>query len=1095
MNNNGFADAIRINAFREGLSHVSNGDGGQYTELINNITSLRRGILDLANDNRRNLNHDCGWPETGALTPESFRDLYDRDPIANRIVNLMPKECWQAPPEIYELEKGEATTPFEKSWKELNETVAGSSWHGGETGTAVLERLKRLDVLSGIGSFGVMLIGLDDGKRLDEPAEGVVDKVVGGIAFNKHNRIVDSWMSESEEKTHVENKAKPLNDDEKIVVNNWREQRTMLSYAVARVVDNQRNTSVINEKPDDGSGNPRSPKNMFSNVPSQTGSQQWFGTRFGDPEQLATEPGKTKRKVTFLRVFDESAVQVTRWEASVLSPRFGQPVMYRITFNDPRDQSGGSVSMPSSTAFVHWSRVLHVCDNKLSSESVGNSRLKPLINNVLDIRKIRGSSAEGYYQSCFPTLAFETHPQLGGDVDVNVTDLRAQIENLVNSLQRSVIGIGGAWKTLPPAVVDPTPHIQAGIEAISIQIGCPIRIFKGSERGELASSQDDSQWNDRIRERQNGYVTPAIIVPFIDRLILMGVLESPKEAGTGGGDVEIADDATGEEKDKSNPFPPKSEKTKPPFEPISNRRWVFNVKTNRIERVRNANPEGCNQYKDCGDGIYKDIESAIDAGDVNAARTIADKLVSQPREVAETVVAKWGYQTKGKSKAKLIEMIKSHSDGVATSVTKVKTIQAANVAPSFLPEDDIEEVEEDEVPPTEGELPLDGTDDTHAEQHDPGYKVDWPDLDSLGDKDRAGIAAQLTTALASYVQSGAADMMPLYEYLTIVWQMDDDEADAVVQAIEKHQEEVTLEQDALAEEQGFLPEAPEGMIDPEQRDMDQEVALEQAKSGGGKPGGFPPKGSGKQPPPFKGKQAPVLNVEEMDGQWITTDDGQHIFISAGGSVQPSGPSKDESSSSKGAVKDKDEPSNKQTDKYGFASKDSPAMVYSTGEYLEINSTMRNGKGSEESRKTAQELIKQIEDAPRFATSHTLWRGVPMDPDSIPKVGDSLHEKSFLSSSLTQQTAHSFAGGFGGMSDEDAIPVVYKMSVPKGSKGVMIPGKENEVLLQAGSKMKVKSVTKHDNGGYIVHVSVTTPKNEPIVTNVGSVVKDDECQLN
>jgi hypothetical protein len=43
----------------------------------------------------------------------------------------------------------------------------------------------------------------------------------------------------------------------------------------------------------------------------------------------------------------------------------------------------------------------------------------------------------------------------------------------------------------------------------------------------LASSQDDASWNDRLKARQNGYITPRIIVPFVDRLIGVGVLPEP----------------------------------------------------------------------------------------------------------------------------------------------------------------------------------------------------------------------------------------------------------------------------------------------------------------------------------------------------------------------------------------------------------------------------------------------------------------------------------------------------------------------------------------------------------------------------------------
>jgi hypothetical protein len=88
---------------------------------------------------------------------------------------------------------------------------------------------------------------------------------------------------------------------------------------------------------------------------------------------------------------------------------------------------------------------------------------------------------------------------------------------------------GMSAKSVPPAVSDPTAHVNVQIEAVCIQLGIPVRVFKGSERGELASSQDDAAWNDRLRQRQRGYITPRIIVPFVDRLVGLGVLPEPEE--------------------------------------------------------------------------------------------------------------------------------------------------------------------------------------------------------------------------------------------------------------------------------------------------------------------------------------------------------------------------------------------------------------------------------------------------------------------------------------------------------------------------------------------------------------------------------------
>jgi len=132
-----------------------------------------------------------------------------------------------------------------------------------------------------------------------------------------------------------------------------------------------------------------------------------------------------------------------------------------------------------------------------------------------------------YWRGAFPGLVIETHPQLGRNFRIDEDKLRDRMENYSNGLQRYLTLLGMSAKSLAPQVSDPTSQINVQIEAICIQLGIPKRVFLGSERGELASSQDDQAWNDRLKFRQNNYITPRIIVPFIDRQISVGVLPIP----------------------------------------------------------------------------------------------------------------------------------------------------------------------------------------------------------------------------------------------------------------------------------------------------------------------------------------------------------------------------------------------------------------------------------------------------------------------------------------------------------------------------------------------------------------------------------------
>ena len=58
------------------------------TQLVNNASTLRSTITQRLLDPRRNLDKECGYPSASELTPQFYRDLYDREGIAARTVEV-----------------------------------------------------------------------------------------------------------------------------------------------------------------------------------------------------------------------------------------------------------------------------------------------------------------------------------------------------------------------------------------------------------------------------------------------------------------------------------------------------------------------------------------------------------------------------------------------------------------------------------------------------------------------------------------------------------------------------------------------------------------------------------------------------------------------------------------------------------------------------------------------------------------------------------------------------------------------------------------------------------------------------------------------
>lgn len=453
-------------------------------ETIQNAVTSRSQLMNQYFDPRRSVAKECGYPATNALNDDLYKKMYSRDPIGARVVECLPKECWQDQPTIFEDEDSDVVTSFEKAWDTLGDTLRGESWYKEEKSNPVWEYLCRADILSGIGSFGIILLGIDDNKEFHEPISG----------FDTQTRFERVWngkdyVTKGRGKEKKQYKKFTLVDNLKIASEEAAKARRSKSKVV-------RTKPVAKEEP----------------------------TLDEDGKEV-----KTERKLLYLRTFDESLVDITRYDADKNSPRYGQPTLYKVTLNDPMDQHSG-IGLPLATMDVHWSRIIHVADNLNSSEIFGVPRMQIVWDRLLDLQKLYGGSAEMYWRGAFPGLSFETHPTLADDAfgKVNMAAAKAAYERYSNSLQRALFSEGMTVKTISPQVVDPTPQIKVIVNAICVYLAIPERIFMGSERGELSSSQDTDTWFYRVDFRRKMYLTPRIIIPFVDRLIKIGVLPEPE---------------------------------------------------------------------------------------------------------------------------------------------------------------------------------------------------------------------------------------------------------------------------------------------------------------------------------------------------------------------------------------------------------------------------------------------------------------------------------------------------------------------------------------------------------------------------------------
>jgi hypothetical protein len=455
--------------------------------LVTNIYTTRESYLRKLLDPRRDINAECGYPRTEELTPLHYQEFYNRNPFARRAVECWPKEASQVHPTIYEKERVDKVTTFEIAWDGIGKSLRGTkSYYYQEQGNPIWEYVTRLDIQSRIGRFGIMLVGIGDNKKLDQPIWEVMEQPDSRGTGSVKTPYTPTPVTGNPVPTQVEEEQ--IDPELQSIIDTGEEEEGV-------------EEETVEEEQDEA-----------SEVVDPTSQGEW----------------KPKYKLHYLRVFPESLVQITEWENDVNHPRYGQPVVYSITFANLTNTTQQSPSTVGTTKRVHWTRVIHVTPCPESNEVIGTNFLQPVVDPLMDLHKIRGSSGEMYYKGAFAGLSLETVPQLGGDVVIDDTKLKEMIELYQNGLQRYLLLMGMSAKSLAPQVVDPTPQINTNIDAVCIYLEMPVRIYKGSERGNLASEQDSENWSQRIRQYISDYRLPKIVLPIVDRFIAIGLLPVPE---------------------------------------------------------------------------------------------------------------------------------------------------------------------------------------------------------------------------------------------------------------------------------------------------------------------------------------------------------------------------------------------------------------------------------------------------------------------------------------------------------------------------------------------------------------------------------------
>lgn len=241
---------------------------------------------------------------------------------------------------------------------------------------------------------------------------------------------------------------------------------------------------------------------------------------FADGKDLKESVSKGTKPI-YVKPLAEDVAVIKTFVTDPQNKRFGLPETYELTLTDGTDLAN------EIKRIVHYSRVLHVAERTLDKEYLGQSVLEPIWNKLIDLEKVSGGSAEIFWLNARGGMSLEAEADADLGDKTDKENLKKEIEAYQHNLTRVMRTKGLTIKPIVQKVESPKDQFDICISLIAGTTAIPKRILLGNEAGELASSQDENNWNKQVKNRQINFCEPHIINKFIDYMIELKIIKEP----------------------------------------------------------------------------------------------------------------------------------------------------------------------------------------------------------------------------------------------------------------------------------------------------------------------------------------------------------------------------------------------------------------------------------------------------------------------------------------------------------------------------------------------------------------------------------------
>jgi hypothetical protein len=217
-------------------------------------------------------------------------------------------------------------------------------------------------------------------------------------------------------------------------------------------------------------------------------------------------------------------IKVSKFETDENDENYGKPKQYTYNEKGVEGASGRQVD-------VHPDRIIIFSKTRTIDDS---SLFEHIFNDLLDIEKIKGSGAEGFWKNSKGSPVMEIDKEasvsklaeaMGGIPVEEVPDKMQEIVEDYNKGFDKALVVQGMKVEFPQIQLsDPEKFFTVCLNSIAAATGIPFKILVGMQTGERASKEDAKEFDRTIMSRRKTTTYPLIRI-FIRRLVEWGALE------------------------------------------------------------------------------------------------------------------------------------------------------------------------------------------------------------------------------------------------------------------------------------------------------------------------------------------------------------------------------------------------------------------------------------------------------------------------------------------------------------------------------------------------------------------------------------------